>query len=97
MANVEIRFLRPGRVIAEVPENFRLLTTQEKLNWAFNVLNEIPDGDLVQAMSDYKEGCQGFFDETPDVAAIQTVEGEDIVSTNAWNVYNMAEAVTVVK
>ncbi len=83
---IQIRFLRPGRIVAPKPSNFDTLSPQEKLAWANQVLAETSDANLVQAMSDFAPN-EDFFDETPEAVALHNREGETLASSSVWEAY----------
>ncbi|MFA5790596.1 MAG: hypothetical protein WC976_06020 [Caldisericia bacterium] len=91
---VAIRYLKQGLIKVEVPENFKQMSAQEKLDWAGRELDKLP-------LEDIKEGLVD--DITTIASAIEIAEGEHIgnpiVSTKEWDVYmdiDVASAITTV-
>jgi hypothetical protein len=68
-----VRFLRQGRVpVYEVPANFENMSLEEKKVWTQNILRDLSDAQLFEAMADYENPQKnGYFDDTFDVEAIE--------------------------
>lgn len=93
---VGIRFLCPGFVVADTPNNFRGMSPIKQLEWATDYLASLSGEGIIQAMSDfYEEDNSGFLVSNPSAEAIETNKksGEDpdvIVQTKAWNAFAYA-------
>lgn len=87
---LEIRFLRQGFIKAPKPDGFAAMSNEQKEEWANGVLESKPDFELVQGMADFSDAdVHGdFFDEIPQVAAIETRYGEETVfKTAEWDAF----------
>lgn len=100
---VDIRFLRQGLIEAETPKGFEEMSKQKKIEWAQQILNDKSDKELIQAMSDFREGINQFFDETPTVEAIEGGDEDDafygcpIVQTKAWQLFASLNSADIVE
>jgi len=88
---VEIRFLQPGLVKAEAPKGFKDWTLSQKEEWAHKVLMDLKQekGDiaLLEAMAYLVNPTETgeYFDEAPQVAAIEADCGDTMLfQTAEW-------------
>jgi hypothetical protein len=70
--NVYIRFVKSGALKVQTPPEFDTMSIEEKKQWAFSILQGATDKELLDSMRDH---VQNFFDETPEVEAIENEEG----------------------
>ena len=87
---LEIRFLRQGLVKATKPQGFENMSREEQGKWASDVLDSKSDLDILDAMADYPDAhrTSKYFDEAPQVAAIESSNGEDLLfTTSEWNAF----------
>ena len=87
--SVFIRFLRPGIVKVEVPENFEEMTKEEKLEWASRKLETLSSNEVRESIIGFEEG------DIPRASAIEEAEGTDIgvpiVETMEWALFCTGE------
>ncbi len=87
--SVFIRFLRPGIVKVEVPENFSRMTKEEKLEWASRKLETLSSHEVREAIIGFEEG------DIPRASAIEEAGGEyvgvPIVETMEWALFCTGE------
>jgi hypothetical protein len=99
MAQVYIRFLHHGALKVEIPDGFSQMTSEEKMRWAMDVLNDTSDDDLLGAMRELENN--GFFAETPLPAAIEHADNENvcktIVQTKEWETYTSQNGQDIVE
>lgn len=92
---VHIRFLIPGLIEAQAPDNFAEMSPQEKLDWAHEALNRKTDRELLNAVAQHEEPeTYGWFDEAPAVSAIEAAGGnigEIMVETDEWRLFASGE------
>lgn len=93
---VEIRFLQPGLVKAEAPKGFENWTTSKREDWASKTLQELKQrfGDiaLLEAMAYLPNPTETgkYFDEAPQVAAIEADYGETtLFETSEWKEFKI--------
>jgi len=91
---VELRFLQPGLIKADAPEDFDSFSDKEKEEWGNKVLQDLKtnSGDfaLIEAMSNLAGflSTGEFFDVAPTVDAIQAKHGEEtLFQTEEWRAY----------
>ena len=96
MKELEIRFLQPGLVKAEAPKGFKKWTSSQKEEWAHNVLVELKrdkgDTALLEAMAYLENPTKTgeYFDEVPQVAAIEADYGETtLFETSDWKEFKI--------
>ena len=89
-----VRFLRQGRVpVSDVPADFEKMSLEEKKIWAHDILKDLSDEQLFEAMADYEDPqSNGYFDDSFDVEAIEVYPpmnsvGKKVFSTIAWDVF----------
>ncbi len=86
--SVFIRFLRPGIVKVEVPENFDEMTEEKKIEWASKKLEGLSSKEILEAIID-------FDGEEVRASAIEEAEGEyvgvPIVETVEWALFCTGE------
>ncbi|WP_152184421.1 hypothetical protein [Sulfurimonas indica] len=92
----EIRFLQPGLVKAEAPKGFEDWTPSQKEKWAHKVLIDLKEekGDiaLLEAMAYLVNPTETgeYFDEAPQVAAIEADCGDTILfETAEWKAFKL--------
>ncbi len=80
---VIIRYLKSGAITVFIPES---LTPKKELKYCEDLLNVMPDNTLTEGL---KERENGFFDETPEIEAIEDVKNDYIetYSTSTWDEY----------
>ncbi len=82
--SVFIRFLRPGIIKVEVPEDFDEMTEEEKIEWASKKLEGLSSQEIREAIIDFDE-------EEVRASAIEEAEGKDIgvpiVETIEWALF----------
>lgn len=94
MKNLQIRFLKPGLIevpSVHVPQEIMNMTSEEQAAWADLYLSHLTDEQITEAMADFADRKDGFFD-TTTVEAIQDPEkfdtaDESIYSTTAWDAF----------
>jgi len=93
---VEIRFLKEGLVNVEAPKGFENWTTSEKEDWANETLRALKQekGDiaLLEAMAHLPNPTKTgkYFDEAPQVAAIEADYGETtLYETSEWKEFKI--------
>jgi len=88
MGKVYINYLKKGCIAADAPDNFVSMTDEEKMKWAFEVLENSSDRELINGLADYNNPKKyGFFDETPEPLAIEEDDTETYITTNVWESY----------
>jgi len=96
---VDIRFLRQGLVEAVAPENFDTMTDDEKIKWAQEILENLDDQAILNALADYERpDIHGYFDSVPEVAAIEKDNGSTmIIQTREWEEFAGPDGRNIVK
>jgi hypothetical protein len=85
---VAIRFLIPGYVTAEVPDNFKDLTPAEQIRLADDEINKKKPLELLVSMrniiNDKLPIQEQIFDTPPLVAAVEEPDGTMLAETDEW-------------
>lgn len=85
---VNIRFLRQGLVSVNAPKNIDTMSAKELKEWAGNILGEMTDKELLAAMADFENPeKEGYFDESPQMSAIERLSGDPIITTDEWEMF----------
>jgi len=92
--NLQIRFLKPGLIevpAVHVPQEILKMTSEEQAAWADLYLSHLSDEQIIEAMADFADKKDGFFDSTT-VEAIQDPDmfdtpHESFYSTTAWDAF----------
>jgi len=94
---VHIRFLVPGLIEAEAPENFPEMSSYQKISWAQEILNPKTDRELLYALAQYEEPeTYGWFDGVPVADAVEKEDRQVIVQTKEWETFSSGEGLDVV-
>lgn len=93
---VHIRFLTPGLIEAEAPDNFAEMSPNEKLNWAQEILNQKTDRELLYSVAQYEEPeTYGWFDGSPLADAVENEDGDVIAQTKEWKTFSLGEGLDI--
>jgi hypothetical protein len=88
---IRIRFLKPGQIEVNKPENFDEMTMRDKINWANDILTDQTDSQILEALADFdkemwnKMGIGMFDADSIIVEAIQNEDGETMMCSEAWD------------
>lgn len=111
MKTINIRYLCPGLISADAPDNWDTMTLEERTAWASEQMEYTFDAGIINGLAELEnvgvtiDKDEQFFDENPDVLAIEEVEnvtledGEEIqrytkvVTTDAWEEFFTAHNV----
>lgn len=92
--DLEIRFLQSGLIHTTKPKGFDEWNTSERVEWADKVLGDKSDQELIDATytldptSADLHSTGVVFDEAPQVAAIESKHGEEILhTTDEWTAF----------
>ncbi|WP_152184430.1 hypothetical protein [Sulfurimonas indica] len=95
---IEIRYILPGLITAQKPEDFEAMSKKQREGWAFDILSDKTDFELVKGTytlenNNGSDSClqdaHKVYDETPYVEAIASGCGEKLhYTTSLWNTYS---------
>lgn len=89
MTKVNIRYLKSGSINIDIPREILNDKKEKLVAYCQQKLEETPDHQLREGLSDYSASSDDFFDETPEVEKIENIEDnyKSLYSSNVWDFY----------